>query len=389
MAPALQNPASNITGADSLQDAFQMFLHASQSLEGHQQHLHREIEHLSANLAATNAKLRVQIAEKQDATNRLRALLQALPAGVLLVEAGLVVEYNPAASALIGGLTIGQPWRLPEQWARTSVPDEYLAGSVDDGDKVVQVRIVASGPRSMIQLLDVTSTVQTHARNEREAKLVAMGRMAADIAHQLRTPLSTALLYASHLADGNLAEDDRAQFAQRLRDQLVRLEGLASSMLGFVRERPKQVEVISLAELAEDAIASCGPLFEKRGVALVRSIEAGENVITINRQQIRSAIVALLENALEVSTAGQTIAFDVRVEGQRAHIVVQDQGPGIASSMMDHLFEPFSTTRVTGTGLGLSIARTAVEAHRGQIDAVNCAEGGARFTVILPCMAEL
>lgn len=386
MAPALQNSASNIIDANSLQDAFQMFLNASQSLEGHQQHLHREIENLSANLAATNAKLRIQVAEKQDATNRLRALLQALPAGVLLVEAGLVVEFNPAASALIDNLAIGQPWRLPEQWARTSVSNEYLAG---DADKVVQVRIVASGPRSMIQLLDVTSTVQTHARNEREAKLVAMGRMAADIAHQLRTPLSTALLYASHLADGNLAEDDRAQFAQRLRDQLVRLEGLASSMLGFVRERPKQVEVISLAELAEDAIASCSPLFEKHGVALMRSIEAGENVITINRQQIRSAIVALLENALEVSTAGQSIAFDVRVEGQRAHIVVQDQGPGIAPSMMDHLFEPFSTTRVTGTGLGLSIARTAVEAHRGQIDAVNCAEGGARFTVTLPCMAEL
>lgn len=365
-----------------------MFLHASQSLEGHQQHLHREIEHLSANLAAANAKLRIQVAEKQDATNRLRALLQALPAGVLLVEAGLVVEFNPAASALINGLAVGQQWRLPEQWARTSVPDEYLAADVA-GDKVVQVRIVASGPRSMIQLLDVTSTVQAHARNEREAKLVAMGRMAADIAHQLRTPLSTALLYASHLADGDLAEEDRAQFAQRLRDQLVRLEGLASSMLGFMRERPKQVEVISLADLAEDSIAACGPLFEKRGIALLRSIEAGDHVIMINRQQIRSAIVALLENALEVSTPGQSITFDVRVEGQRAHILVQDQGPGIAPSMMDHLFEPFSTTRVTGTGLGLSIARTAVEAHRGEIAAVNCPEGGARFTVTLPCMAEL
>ena len=365
-----------------------MFLHASQSLEGHQQHLHREIEHLSANLAAANAKLRIQVAEKQDATNRLRALLQALPAGVLLVEAGLVVEFNPAASALINSLTVGKEWRLPEQWARTSVPDEYLAADVA-GDKVVQVRIVASGPRSMIQLLDVTSTVQAHARNEREAKLVAMGRMAADIAHQLRTPLSTALLYASHLADGELADEDRAQFAQRLRDQLVRLEGLASSMLGFMRERPKQVEVISLADLAEDSIAACGPLYEKRGIALLRSIEAGDHVIMINRQQIRSAIVALLENALEVSTPGQSITFDVRVEGQRAHIVVQDQGPGIAPSMMDHLFEPFSTTRVTGTGLGLSIARTAVEAHRGEIAAVNCPEGGARFTVTLPCMAEL
>lgn len=388
MAPALQLSASNIIGTDSLQDAFQMFMHASQALEDHQLHLHREIENLSANLAAANTKLRIQVAEKQDATNRLRALLQALPAGVLLVEAGLVVEFNPAASALIGQLSIGQPWRLPEQWVRTAVPDEYLT-SADAGARVVQVRIVSSGPRSMIQLLDVTSTVNTHARNEREAKLVAMGRMAADIAHQLRTPLSTALLYASHLADGKLGDEDRAQFAQRLRDQLVRLESLASSMLGFVRERPKQVEVISLAELAEDSMASCGLLCEKRGVALVPSILAGEHVIAINRQQIRSAIVALLENALEVSTAGQTIAFEVRVEGQRAHIIVEDQGPGIAPSMMDHLFEPFSTTRVTGTGLGLSIARTAVEAHRGQIIAANRAEGGARFTVILPCMAEL
>ena len=101
-----------------------------------------------------------------------------------------------------------------------------------------------------------------------------------------------------------------------------------------------------------------------------------------------AAMVAILENALQVSQDAGEIVLTGQSDGARLQFVVDDAGPGIPNEMMASLFEPFATSRINGTGLGLSIARNAVEAHRGEILASNRAEGGARFSISIPCIAE-
>jgi two-component system sensor histidine kinase FlrB len=102
-----------------------------------------------------------------------------------------------------------------------------------------------------------------------------------------------------------------------------------------------------------------------------------------------SALVAILENAIQHSVDGQTIHVHTQADHLRGMLTIEDNGPGIASDMLPRLFEPFATNRVTGTGLGLAIAQNAIRSHRGEITVQNKAEGGALFTVALPSMANL
>jgi two-component system, sensor histidine kinase FlrB len=128
---------------------------------------------------------------------------------------------------------------------------------------------------------------------------------------------------------------------------------------------------------------------ERHGVKLEVRLMGEQGMVTVERDAIVSALVAVLENALQVSPKGSTISLSVLGERTRANILIEDQGPGIDQKLINSIFEPFTTSRPNGTGLGLAIARKAIEAHRGEIHAANRPEGGARFMLTLPCMPSL
>jgi len=106
-------------------------------------------------------------------------------------------------------------------------------------------------------------------------------------------------------------------------------------------------------------------------------------MLLVEPKSIPNALVAILENALAVSKAGDTVLLSATTESKKLIITIADQGPGIASTMIDSLFEPFSTTSANGTGLGLSIAKNTLDAHRGTIGAHSTHEG-ALFKITLP-----
>jgi C4-dicarboxylate-specific signal transduction histidine kinase len=103
----------------------------------------------------------------------------------------------------------------------------------------------------------------------------------------------------------------------------------------------------------------------------------------VEPKAISNAIVAILENALAVSKANQTVRMLATSNQQTLTITISDQGPGIAKEMLKSLFEPFSTTSANGTGLGLSIAKNTIESFRGSISAENSKQG-AIFQINLP-----
>ena len=110
-------------------------------------------------------------------------------------------------------------------------------------------------------------------------------------------------------------------------------------------------------------------------------------MLMVEPKSIPNAIVAILENALSVSKPADQVLLQAKVESKKMIILIQDQGPGIASTIIDSLFEPFSTTSANGTGLGLSIAKNTIEAHRGMI-AVESSAKGAIFKITLPITSE-
>ncbi|NBW00790.1 MAG: hypothetical protein EBR85_03605 [Betaproteobacteria bacterium] len=367
-------PATESAQGVQLEQAFRLFLQASQDLETQQTLLQNQVNRLSEDLAAAN--------------QRLAALLGALPAGVLVIEEGLVRDLNPAARALLPDISEGSPWAVPRSWSPTPVQGEYQT-TTDSTSRTVQVKEVAFGDRKILQIQDITESLTQHAETQRQSKLASMGQMAASIAHQLRTPLATATLYAGHLADPLLAPERQREMAERLRRQLTSLEKLTTRMLQFVRQRPHKTESVLISELLDEAEQAIRPVCERYSVPLEVTLSGEPSLINVERDAIVSALVAVLENALQVSPQGSVIRMQATVEQARVRIYIDDHGPGIEAAMLQSMFEPFTTSRVNGTGLGLSIARNAIEAHRGEISAANRPEGGARFTLSLPCMPSL
>jgi len=376
--PLATNSSSPSLDAKHLEEAFAIFYSESQKLEAQQSALQEKINQLSDELQKSN--------------QRLGILVNAIPAGVILLENNIVLLHNPAVLHFLPRLSSGQSFEIPLDWQPSIAPGEYLIGETDSPDsktqKTVQVIRIDEGIRSFIQIQDITANISLHQETQRENRLTAMGKMAAGIAHQFRTPLATALLYSSHLCDDGLAPEMSKEFAQRLRKQLLDLEKLSQEMLRFISNRPSKNILSSAQQIIDEAQASIQALFESKEVKLnVQCSIPSSAMLLVEPKSIPNALVAVLENALSVSKSKDTVQLQASVDTKKLIISIKDQGPGIASTIIDSLFEPFSTTSANGTGLGLSIAKNTIEAHRGTITVEN-STFGATFKITLPITSE-
>jgi len=359
---------------NQLAEAFALFYEESKKLESQQANLQEKINQLTQEL--------------YDSNHRLGILLNAIPAGVVLLENNIVSLHNPSVLNFLPQIVIGQALTLPTDWQASIAPGEYLIES-PSGRRTVQLVRIDEGSRSIVQIQDISANIHLHQQSQQENRLAAMGKMAASIAHQFRTPLATALLYSSHLCDERIAADQSKEFAERLRKQLLGLEKLSQDMLRFITNRPRKSELVPIASIVQTAEQGIRPLCEKKGVQLLSHVNIAKDLlVNVEQQAIVNALLAILENALAVSESGKQITISGTSQSQRVTITIEDQGPGIPQTMIDSLFEPFSTGHSNGTGLGLAIAKNALEAHRGSIHAENYAQG-ARFTITLPCMNSL
>ncbi len=373
----LSNSTESLRLSDSssaaldLAGAFDLFVQASQNLEKQHAALSQKVDALSADLVKAN--------------QRLHSLLDALPAAVILVEQGVVTHVNPAARQLLPELVTSTAWRVPESWMAGEGPNEYQF--VDQGTRrTVQMQQIINPHGSVIQIQDITDNLRTLEESERVDRLAAMGKMSAAIAHQLRTPLSTALLYASHLTSPDLSPTDQQDFARRLQGQLLSLNKLSSNMLQFIRTRPLKTGQWPVDDLVREAAQSLEALRQERDMTLTLELNAPGYLVSVEKSSLVSALVGIVENAFQVCTSGQGIFVRTSIDAAHVRIVIEDEGPGIAADMIDQLFDPFATSRISGTGLGLAIARNTIRSHRGDITAHNRPEGGACFTVVLPSL---
>ena len=190
------------------------------------------------------------------------------------------------------------------------------------------------------------------------------------------------------LCTEELELQDRVNFAKKLQNQLIHLEKMAGEMLQFVRARPHKTQIIALDELVNEALQTLEGLSQEKHIELSVSLKADNCMVSVERPSVVSAFIAILENAIQCSSPGQTIVVQTQADHLRGQLSIEDNGPGIAEDMLPRLFEPFATNRVTGTGLGLAIAQNAIRSHRGEITAQNKPEGGALFVVALPSMAN-
>ncbi|MEF8715129.1 MAG: ATP-binding protein [Accumulibacter sp.] len=370
--------------AQELQRAFDVFNQVSQALTQAYQGLQRRVESLTAELAVANGELRRQYEEKEALSERLSLLLDALPAGVVVLDsAACVSEANPAACEMFGATIIGEFWPvvLEERLVATEAPGEWHFDARRLA--VVESPLDSAGGRILL-VHDVTAAHDLKAELERHQRLVAMGEMAATLAHQLRTPLATALLYSANLGQADLADAARLRFAGKTTAQLQRLERLIQEVLLFARGESIGCDTMSAAELLGDAAQTVQPLFLEKQVAFRVICNAARVIVTGSRKALAGALVNLLENALQASTVGGQVTLSASECGRQLRISVRDTGSGIAPEVQLRVFDPFFTTRAQGTGLGLAIALGVVRTHGGTISVSSIPGEGSDFVILLP-----
>ena len=387
MSDAAQIPAPELK-AQELQRAFDVFNQVSLELTQAYEGLQAKVESLTAELAVANGELRRQYQEKEALSERLSLLLNALPAGVVVLDStARVSEANPVARSMLGESISGENWSaLAEaKLAATDAPDEWQLA--DRRVSIAESALDSAGGRILL-IHDITVAHELKANVERHQRLAAMGEMAASLAHQLRTPLATALLYSANLAQPELSDAARARFAGKATEQLKRLERLIQDVLLFARGESIGRDVISAAALIAEAAQTLEPLCREKGVDFSVCADVGDVMIVGSRKALGGALLNLLENALQASEGRHDNSAKVclsAVADERSVLIhVQDSGKGIAPEVQARIFEPFFTTRGQGTGLGLAIALGVARAHGGTIEVSSVAGQGSDFVLRLP-----
>ncbi len=370
--------------ASELQRAFAVFNQVSAELTQAYDALQGKVASLTHELAVANGELLRQYQEKEALSEKLSSLLDALPAGVVLMDANAeVLAMNPAAATMFPLEIVGRHWG---DVARDYLEPTLTVGEWLTGDRRVSMAESAlpSTGGKILLVHDITAAHQMKTELDRNQRLVSMGEMAASLAHQLRTPLAAALLYTANLGQESIAEDSRQRFAEKASAQLRRLERLIQDVLLFARGESIGRDVIPAAELLHEAAQTVEPLMREHGLHFLAVDDSQGAVFVGGRKAIFGALVNLLENAMQATPAGGEIRFSGTHDGDLLRLAVKDSGPGVSREMQARIFEPFYTTKGQGTGLGLAIALGVARAHGGAITLNSEPGQGAEFVMELP-----
>jgi two-component system sensor histidine kinase FlrB len=359
-----------------LQAAFRAFGSVSEQLSGAFDSLRGQVLKLQHDLTEAHAG-------NEHLAARMSALVKGLPGGVLVLDAqGTIFECNPAAIELLDEPVLGET--LSTVLERSVPSSDSISEHIElrSGRFVNMSRRDLAGGGEVVLLTDITESHLMQVFMARQQRLLTMGELAAGLAHQIRTPLATALLYASQMTLPDRTSADLRRCGEKTIDSLKQLDRLVNDMLSFAQGGATR-ELVSVSALLEQVAQWLRPAL-RGGIRLTIRTQAPDLTVRANSPSLVSAILNLATNALQAASSDLNLELLARrSESGRAQIVVSDNGPGIPAAIRERIFEPFFTTRTRGNGIGLSIVRSVVEAHRGS---VHLAESivGATFVIDLP-----
>jgi len=217
-------------------------------------------------------------------------------------------------------------------------------------------------------------------------------QMTADIAHELRTPLSVILAHTEGIADGVLPSSEET--FQVIHDETMRLstmvEDLRTLSLAETGELGLTPRLVKPGELLKQAIAAHTPRARQRDVSLDIDIESGLPEIEVDPDRMAQVLGNLMDNALRYTPVGGQIRLSARSISNGVELSVQDNGPGVEEEELSHIFNRFYRADKSrhrddgGSGLGLAIAKSIVERHGGQIRASSRPGEGMSFIIEFP-----
>lgn len=324
--------------------------------------------------------------EQERLAERLTRLLEALPASVIVVDGrGRVDQCNQAALQLFPSLHWGRRWHevLAENLEIEFDEESWL---LRDAVHVSVTRRSLGDRGQILVLVDQTERRLLEGRVQQQERLSSLGEMAARLAHQVRTPLAAAVLYADQLARDGVSPEQRRRFGEKLLARLRHTEQVVADTLAFAKGDRFRADTLVLQQVLEGAADIVSPRFQATGAKLLNRTQGLPAVkILGNREALTGALINLLNNAVDHGGKQVQVSISLESFAKECRVLIEDSGSGVASDLRARIFEPFFTTRLTGTGLGLAVVHAVVVEHGGRL---TCLEGpGGRFEIVLPLAA--
>jgi PAS domain S-box-containing protein len=375
-------------------DLFQS-MHQAKILE-HNQRLEEEVRARTAALKASELKYKILVEEIQD--------------GYFVVQDEVVVFANPAfgqmhgyePSEMIGkkfysfidpqirGKLIGDYHKTLKKWGSprvfeylrltrdgTSYPTEILAKVTEYDNKLSTIGICR----------DITERVMMEQKVRETERMAYIGQITTSLSHEIRNPLSAVHMNLQILKKNpQLEGNDQKRIDISIRE-VRRLESILKELLDFAKPIQLNFKRESVNQILITSIELLEMKCKEEKITLTTQLDPRIPPITLDREKLEQALINLLLNALETSSAGSHIHIEsryIKTNRKVAQIVVSDEGCGILEKNLDDIFKPFFTTKTRGTGLGLSNVKRIAEAHKGWVEVENRVPRGASFKLYLP-----
>ncbi len=375
------------------QSALELFSDLSLQLTESYSMLESRVSDLTSELNSVSEQRIVELKDKEKIAKRLENLISFLPGGVVVLDnRGVIVESNPAAEELLEENIIGQRW--------INVIQQCFSPRTDDGHEVsnrkgkrINITTRSLGKDGQIILLtDQTETRELQAQLSRHERLTALGKMVSTLAHQVRTPLSSAILYGSHLLETPLDDNKRQQFTKKLVNRLHEMERQVQDMLLFVKPELMIRDVISVNYLQSILDESMSELFKQNHIDYQWHVDIPKIQVTCNKDALVGALTNLLHNSVqamhESSSTKNILSICFTQDENNLVIMIEDNGGGISDDNKTKIHDLFETTKPQGTGIGLSVVHSVVKAHGGTFSLVSPYKEGACATIRLPIITN-
>lgn len=364
-------------------------------------------------------------AELQAGTNRLRALVDTIVDGIIVIDAtGRIQTFNPAAQVLFGYApdeACGQNIKLlmPQPYAHEH--DGYLHGFLSTGrKKVIGIGREVSGRRKdgsvfpmelavsemeingermftgIVRDISARKEVEAAriaAKEEAERASLAKSRFLSSMSHELRTPMNAVLGFAQLMQmDKELTPDHKESLGMILQAGRHLLE-LIEEVLNLARIESGNIELlmepVDLGKVVKECLDLTRPLADARGIQ-IDCADVSHTVLRADRLRLKQVLLNLLSNAIKYNRPNGQVKLRCSIEDARlTRIAVSDTGPGIPQARLGEMFQPFNRLgaeggTIHGTGIGLTISRQLVELMGGEIGVGSVTGSGTTFRVDLP-----
>lgn len=230
----------------------------------------------------------------------------------------------------------------------------------------------------------LTDELETKNRElARKNRLADLGQMASHVAHEVRNSLVPVSLYLGLLQRQTAGDQSLREIVDKIAVGVTSLDATVNDLLNFTSERDARRTHISVRGLVEEIHGSLAPQLHAQKIRGTIDVDPRLTVLA-DRDMLRRAILNLVLNALDAMQAGGELVITACHTRYGVEIEVADSGPGLSGEDLKRAFEPFYTTKSSGAGLGLAIVFRVAEVHGGDVQAMNCPEGGAAFTIRIP-----